>query len=134
MTQHGTGEGLIDLRDPNALDNWSMERIQKYSYLQQRMLVSGFKLLRPRGIMVYSTCTFSPEENEKPVSFLLKKFPSARLEPIDINIPGDVLYKGLCKWQGQCFDKQLERAIRIKPNNIMEGFFVAKILKNENTS
>src|SRR5579862_6768466 len=58
-----SGEARVDLRRSDALRYWSEERIQEMSFLQQKMLVASWKLLKPGGVLVYSTCTFSPEEN-----------------------------------------------------------------------
>jgi 16S rRNA C967 or C1407 C5-methylase (RsmB/RsmF family) len=126
-----TGEGLVDFRDPSALEHWSLKRVEEYSYLQQRMLVSGFRLLKPGGVLVYSTCTFGPDENEKPVSFLVEKFPDALVEPIEVPIPDDCRFAGMTEWHGQRFNEQLRNAVRIKPNGVMDGFFVCKIRKCE---
>jgi 16S rRNA C967 or C1407 C5-methylase (RsmB/RsmF family) len=124
-----TGEGLVDFKDPRALEHWSLKRVEEYSYLQQRMLVSGFRLLRPGGTLVYSTCTFGPDENEKPVSFLLEKFSDADVLPIDVPFSDDARCAGVVGWRGQQFDKRLRHAVRIKPNGCMDGFFVCKISK-----
>src|SRR5690606_11001884 len=69
-----TGEGRVDLHKAGALRHWSLERVTEYGYLQQRMLAAGFRLLKPGGTLVYTTCTISPEENERPVDVLLKRF------------------------------------------------------------
>src|SRR3546814_8682762 len=49
-----------------------LERVEQMSRLQQRMLVAAFKRLRPGGVLVYSTCTIAPEENEAPVDHLVR--------------------------------------------------------------
>lgn len=121
-----SGEGLVDLRRGNALEHWSMARVQKYSRLQQRMLVAAFKLLEPGGTLVYSTCTFGPEENEHPVDHLVRHFP-AEVVPIELDVPGR--RPGLRSWDGRTFDPQVEHAVRILPSEDMEGFFVAKLRK-----
>jgi tRNA (cytosine49-C5)-methyltransferase len=122
-----TGEGRIDLRRPNALQFWSTKRINEYSRLQQRMLVSSFKLLEPGGLLVYSTCTIAPEENEAPVSHLLEHRPEARLEPVGVGVPE--ARPALRAWSERRFHPEIEKAARIQPTEQMEPFFVARIRK-----
>jgi tRNA (cytosine49-C5)-methyltransferase len=120
-----TGEGRVDLRRPNALQFWSTKRINEYSRLQQRMLMSSFKLLEPGGVLVYSTCTIAPEENEAPVSHLLEHRPEARLEPIGVEVPE--ARPALREWGERRFHREIEQAVRVHPSEFMEPFFVARI-------
>jgi len=122
-----TGEGRVDLRRPNALQFWSTKRINEYSRLQQRMLMAAFKLLEPGGVLVYSTCTIAPEENEAPVSHLLEHRPEARLEPIGVDVPE--ARPALRAWGERRFHPEIEHAVRVQPTEFMEPFFVARIRK-----
>lgn len=124
-----SGEGRVDLRRGDALSLWSTARVERYSRLQQRMLVSAFKLLEPGGTLVYSTCTLAPEENEAPVSHLLNHHPSASLAPIAPAI--ERARPALRSWDGKTFHPALKHARRIVPDAQMEAFFVAKIVKSE---
>src|SRR5690606_35487419 len=101
-------------------------RMEKYRRLQQRMRVASFKLLEPVGTLVYSSCTFGPEENELPIDHLLRHFP-AEVVPIDLDVPGR--RPGLRSWDGQQLHPDLADAIRILPSEQMEGFFVCKLRK-----
>ncbi|MGH9268116.1 MAG: hypothetical protein ACRD0D_08055, partial [Acidimicrobiales bacterium] len=123
-----SGEGQLDLRHPGALRYWSLARVHKYARLQQRMLMAAFKLLRPGGTLVYSTCTFAPEEDEHPVDHLVRHAAGARVVPIDVDAPGR--RPGLRSWEGRAFGAQLAHAVRITPSEAMEGFFVARITKS----
>ncbi|WP_158272023.1 RsmB/NOP family class I SAM-dependent RNA methyltransferase [Marinicauda salina] len=122
-----TGEGMVDLSRAGALRYWSLERIRKYSRLQQRMLMSAWKLLKPGGLLVYSTCTFAPEENEAPVSHLVKHRDDADLEPIPLDVPGET--PGRTNWEGANYEPALTHAMRIRPSEFLEGFFTARIRK-----
>jgi tRNA (cytosine49-C5)-methyltransferase len=122
-----TGEGRVDLRRPNALQFWSTKRINEYSRLQQRMLMASFKLLEPGGVLVYSTCTIAPEENEAPVSHLLEHRPEASLEPIGVEVPE--ARPALRGWGERRFHPAIENAVRVYPTESMEPFFVARIRK-----
>ncbi|MEO1038559.1 MAG: RsmB/NOP family class I SAM-dependent RNA methyltransferase [Pseudomonadota bacterium] len=122
-----TGEGMIDLSAPNPMRFWSPERITKYSRLQQRMLMSAWKRLKPGGVLVYSTCTYAPEENEAPLDHLLRHREDAAMEPVELNLPGRT--SGLARWEGRRFDPQLVHAVRIRAQRFMEGFFLARVRK-----
>jgi len=122
-----SGEGMYNLARSDALKHWSLERIQKMQYLQQKMLSSAWKVLKPGGVLVYSTCTFGPEENEAPISRHLKHNDDALIEQIDLNIPERM--SGLKSWDGAQFHPDLKHAIRIMPSEYMEGFFVCRLRK-----
>jgi NOL1/NOP2/sun family putative RNA methylase len=127
-----TGEGRVDLRRPNALQFWSTKRINEYSRLQQRMLMASFKLLEPGGVLVYSTCTIAPEENEAPVSHLLEHRAEASLEPIGVDVPE--ARPALRTWGERRFHPTIENAVRVSPTEFMEPFFVARIRKRPGSS
>jgi 16S rRNA (cytosine1407-C5)-methyltransferase len=122
-----TGEGMIDLNRRESYRYWSYERVQKYSMLQRKMLIAAHKLLKPGGVMVYSTCTFSPEENEVPVAHLLKHRSDMRLESIDLPVPE--LIPARRDWNGQDFGHAMTLARRVKPSTFLEGFFLARLRK-----
>lgn len=122
-----SGEGMVNLEHPRALRFWSSQRITKFGHLQRKMLVSAFKLLEPGGTLVYSTCTFAPEENEGTVDHLLRHYPEATVEPIGLDLPNAI--GGLRSWHQQAFDPRLEQAVRVVPTEFMEAFFVCRIAK-----
>ena len=62
------------LADPKYLSEWSPSRIKTLSVSQWALLSSAWRILAPGGFMVYSTCALSPDENDKVISKLLKKF------------------------------------------------------------
>lgn len=123
-----SGEGMLDLSHPGALRFWSVERVIKMSYLQQKMLTSAWKLLKPGGVLVYSTCTYGPEENEGPIARHLKHNVDAAIEPIDLDIPGRM--PGLKSWDGQAFPESIKDAVRVRPSDYLEGFFVCRLRKS----
>ncbi|MFD3513293.1 hypothetical protein [Streptomyces sp. NPDC058657] len=122
-----SGEGRVDLRRPVTLRYWSEERIEKYKFLQTKMLSAAYRLLRPGGVMVYSTCTLSPEENEFPVSKILQRHSDLTVEPLGFSEPS--FLPGVTSWRGTKFDPRLTDAVRVAPTETFEGFFVAKIVK-----
>ena len=74
-----SGEGMFR-KEEAAVTDWSVETVQMCARRQAEILESGAKLLRPGGRLVYSTCTFAPEENEETVENFLGKHPEFSLE------------------------------------------------------
>lgn len=80
-----SGSGLFR-RDPGAIEEWSDNNVKLCSRRQQRLLADIWPALKKDGILVYSTCSYSKEEDEDIVSWLLKEFSSDYL-PLSID-PG----------------------------------------------
>ncbi|WP_436343858.1 RsmB/NOP family class I SAM-dependent RNA methyltransferase [Natronorubrum sp. FCH18a] len=116
-------EGTIR-KNPDALDNWSEGHISAIAGIQKGILRRAIQATREGGTVVYSTCTFAPEENEAVVQHALEE-ESCRVVDFDIGLEHS---PGLTAWEGETFDPSLERAIRIYPHqNDTGGFFVAKL-------
>ena len=62
------------IADPKYLNNWSPSRIKTVTTEQWALLSSAYRLLRPEGILLYSTCALCPEENDGMIERLYKKF------------------------------------------------------------
>ena len=122
-----SGEGMMDINNPSTMRFWSLERITKYMHLQTKALNACFNLLKPGGVLVYSTCTYAPEENEAPISKFLKHHQDAFVQPLQFD--SKYVRHGETKWQDMVFDEQLRGALRVLPNDGMEGFFVCRIVK-----
>jgi 16S rRNA (cytosine967-C5)-methyltransferase len=95
--------------------------------IQKKMIKSSFEALKPGGILVYSTCTVTEEENERVVNYLLKNNENAKLEDINLDLPHE---------QGFAFgdfsEEIKKKTWRILPKQLeSEGFFIAKISKSE---
>ncbi len=88
-----SGEGMFR-KDPDMIKNWSEGEVSKYAHWQKNILQNVPPMLAKNGTIVYSTCTFSPEENEQQVNNLLLANPSfnlwdlKRLWPHEINGEG----------------------------------------------
>ena len=108
-----SGEGMIR-RDPNALAEWSVEHTVSCATRQLKILESAKKALKPGGIMVYSTCTFSKEENEEVIEKFLKANPDFKLMDAEEDF-GRPALSG--------------KARRIYPMDGGEGHFAAKLKK-----
>lgn len=76
-----SGEGMFR-KEQDAVEDWSQEIVEMCAHRQQEILRSAAKMLRPGGRLVYSTCTFSPEENEGTISQFLHEHPDFSIEPV----------------------------------------------------
>jgi len=122
-----TSEGTIR-KDKSVLDQWSEKRIFGISRLQKQLILKGFDLLKAGGQMIYSTCTFAPEENEEVVDYLLKNRKGVCIEQIKID--GFKISSGIEGWGKKEFLEEVKKTSRIWPHhNDTDGFFMAKIRK-----
>jgi len=126
-----SSEGTLS-RNLRGLEIWSEKSIERLSRLQRKLILSSYYALKPGGIMVYSTCTFAPEENEGTVSYLLDKFPDAIVDPI--RLEGLDANHGFTRWRGVTFHPSVRNFLRLFPHqHDGEGFCVAKIRKPAGT-
>lgn len=124
-----SGEALFYMRDPKSFKPWKQKKVRELSHTQKVLIYSGISALKEGGELVYSTCTFSPEENEEVVGWALKKFEGLRLMPVDMPLPNKS--RGIASWEGNPFPKEMGMAMRVLPNEYMEGFFMAKLKKEK---
>jgi len=125
----GTGTIRKSLR---TILMWNPLGITKLSKIQKSLIEVAFNMLKPGGVMVYSTCTIEPEENEVVVSYLLEKYPNAKLEDIDDKNLGIKRTRAITKFQDLKIRPEVEKCLRIHPyDNDTEGFFVARIRRLE---
>ena len=100
--------------------------IKKLANDQKRLILNAFDCLNDHGILVYSTCSIDPEENESVIDFLLKNR-NAKLEKIDLDIKKS---DAILDYEKKHFNDGIKKCLRIWPqDNDTEGFFVAKIKK-----
>lgn len=122
-------EARFRLNDPDTFKYWSLRKIQEQAYKQEKLLESAVLSLRNGGCLVYSTCSFAPEENERVLHRVLSRFEgSLSIVPFSMEFPNQ--QDGLTTWQGENFHADLRHTKRILPNALMEGFFVAKLQKD----
>ncbi len=124
-------EGRFQEGDVESISSWSPKEVFKLSQRQKWLLRSAFSSVKPGGLLIYSTCTLSPEENEEVVAWLLAtESGKATLEEVSLDkIP---MVDGLVK-TSQDLPSTLALTKRIFPDGNFEGFFVAKIRKTSSS-
>lgn len=111
-----SGEGLFR-KDPKAIQEWSSEHARQCALRQNNILDAAYPLMKPGGILIYSTCTFNPEENEDNLVRWLQQYP---LEALNINVPESW---GILKGH---------YGYHFYPHRLKgEGFFIASLRKAE---
>ena len=116
-------------RFPGVLKRAPFQHIPKRFHKQQLLLESAIRRCRPGGRILYSTCTYAPEENEAVVDAVLKKM-SGSVRILPIRLPGLNHKPGLTAWSGESFHDDLRHTIRIWPHlNDSGGFYVALLEK-----
>lgn len=109
---------------------WNRNFSQKIQRVQTQLLAKALSLVKPGGIVVYSTCTFAPEENEAIINQTLGD--QGYLEPV--NIPALHADEGQLHWRGNTFRSDLIHARRYWPHmNDTGGFFLARIRRRNET-
>lgn len=119
-----SGEGMFR-KDPAIIKSWEKNGPEFYAKIQREIIIQAAKMLRPGGKMLYSTCTFSPEENEGTIQFLLEQEPDFELLPIEG-------YEGFSSGRAELVEggEELERCVRIWPHKMSgEGHFLALLHK-----
>ena len=123
-----SSESRFDVNEPASFKYWKPAKVHEMAYKQKKLFFSAVTALKLGGVLVYSTCTFAPEENEAVLDAVLKKFQGAiALEDIHIPIPNRMT--GILTWGKESFDPSVRKAVRIIPTSEMEGFFIAKLRK-----
>lgn len=110
-------ESHINLNDIEPLKTWRPNVGKQFSKIQKGLINTAIKLCMSGGEIVYSTCTYSVEENEKVVKWILKR--EQNLELQELKFP-----KGIKVVELE------ERMYRIIPDENCEAFFICKFKKN----
>ena len=113
-----SGSGTISLADEKLEKNFTEELIKRAEKTQMQLLKKAVKVLKPGHEMIYSTCSILKNENEENVKKILK---SANIEIVPIN---KELFKGI-----PLLPSTIEGTITVCPNELYEGFFIAKLKK-----
>lgn len=118
-----SGEGLFR-KNPEATTYWSLGYVQKCAQRQREILNEAVKMLRPGGRLIYSTCTFAPEEDEQNIDWLQQKY-GWKILPLKHFVGMDT---GCPQWGNNNIDLKL--AVRLFPHHYQgEGHFICAIKK-----
>lgn len=123
-----SGEGMFR-KDDNAISEWSTQNVEKCAIRQSEILENAAKTLKNGGYIVYATCTFSLEENEKVIDSFLQNHPEFELLPVkkevQENTASGIMFDG-CKTENIHFTR------RFYPHkNRGEGQFMALLHNTE---
>ncbi|HHV10750.1 MAG TPA: SAM-dependent methyltransferase [Clostridiales bacterium] len=130
-----SGEGMFR-KSPAIMKNWEQYGVGYYNKLQKEIIQFAAKMLKPGGYMLYSTCTFSPEENEGTIAYLLEECPEFEvanaLPDEKVQRELGISYEGFDFGRPEWVDgkEELKHCIRLWPHKIDgEGHFVALLHK-----
>lgn len=117
-----SGSGLFR-RDAEAIDEWSPQHVQLCSQRQHRILADVYPALKQGGILIYSTCSYSKEENEDVLDWLCDELAVTPL-PLHIEASWHIVTAHS--------DKHKAPGYRFFPDKVQgEGFFMACLRKEE---
>ncbi|TXT56490.1 MAG: tRNA (cytosine(48)-C(5))-methyltransferase [Candidatus Thorarchaeota archaeon] len=120
-----SGEGLIPI-DASRKTSKSMADIRYCATRQEEMMEAAISTLAPGGILVYSTCSIAPEENEFVIDNILRKHEEVKLSKIELEFGS----QGICDPYGVELDQSLKLTRRFLPHKDgTEGFFISKMVK-----
>lgn len=120
-----SGEGRFSINNIQSYKTWSEKTVNELAKLQKKLFTSAYKALKSGGVLVYSTCTLNKIENEQIINWALENF-SLKQEKINLDI------KQAIPAFNEGLNKEVSKALRILPSKEMEGFFVAKFIKQKN--
>jgi NOL1/NOP2/sun family putative RNA methylase len=124
-----SGEGMFR-KEEEMMGQWERHSVQEFAAMQRELLAQAAVMLAPGGRIVYSTCTFSPEENEAQIAEFLDKHPAFNVVPIEGFSPGrtDWLREPWC--EADAYSARASDAVagtaRLWPHKLRgEGHFLA---------
>lgn len=124
-----SSEGTVR-RNPSMLARLDPASPARLAPRQRALLRKAVQRLKPGGRLVYSTCTFAPEENELTVAEVLAEYPD-QIRLLAATVPGLIASPGLTEWEGRALPPELARCLRIWPHqNDSGGFFIAVLEKD----
>jgi len=120
-----SGEGMFR-KNEDAKEEWSLENVGLCADRQDGILDCAADMLRPGGRLVYSTCTFAPQENEGSIARFLERHPEFAV--LKVNMP-EGFSEGNPAWAG-CEAEGIKNTMRIWPHEVNgEGHFLAVLQK-----
>ena len=122
-----SGEGMFR-REPRMIKDWEEKGPEYYAPIQKEILQNAYEMLKPGGMMVYSTCTFSPKEDEETVQWLLDTYPDMQICEVQQK---EGFSQGRPNWIDNG-SESLKKCIRIFPHRAKgEGHFAVLMQKKD---
>jgi len=118
-----TGTGTMN---PRILKSTSERLIDGFSRRQRSLMESAQKSLEEGGVLVYSTCSLEPEENEAIVNFAVESLGMRTVRP-NLKIPKEFLSSPISEWNGDKYEGGVSDSFRILPTGKTEGFFTCAL-------
>ncbi len=120
-------------KSENKVVNPNADRSKRMGAVQFALLKKAIQVCKPGGKILYSTCTFAPEENERVINHVLNTM-GDKVRVVPIAVENFKHSPGITEWQGENFDKAVVDTMRIWPHlNNTGGFYVALLEKIENS-
>lgn len=122
-----SGEGMFR-KDKKMVKAWEEHGPAFFAKIQRSIVTQAARMLKPGGMILYSTCTFDPEENEGTIEYLKEQFPEFEIKDI-------VPYEGFANGKPevtQSKDVNFEKTVRIWPHKLHgEGHYLALLQKGD---
>lgn len=111
-----SGSGMFR-KDIKMMEDWTYQKVLKCKMMQEKLIDAAIKYLKPGGTLIYSTCSYSYEEDEEIIIDILNKYDDLELINID-------------EYEGFYRSKNLDKTIHLFPSLFLgEGHYIAKIKK-----
>jgi 16S rRNA (cytosine967-C5)-methyltransferase len=111
-----SGLGIIR-KKPEIKWSKDISNMKSIIDIQRKIMDNASKYVKKGGVLVYSTCTLNKEENEGNIDWFIETHPEFKIEPVFYGDFNNISYS----------DKGY---VTILPNEYMDGFFIAKIIKS----
>lgn len=122
-----SGEGMFR-KEQKMVKAWEEHGPEFFSKIQRSIITQAARMLKPGGLLLYSTCTFDAEENEGTIEYLLEQYPEFEIKDMK-------WYEGFGKGKPEVTksqDKSFAKTVRIWPHKMSgEGHFLALLQKGE---
>ena len=122
-----SGEGMFR-KDKKMVGAWEEHGPEFFSNIQKSIILQAARMLKPGGLMLYSTCTFDSSENERIIDGLLKTYPEFHVIPMEG-------YEGFCPGKPELTEsgnEEIANTVRIFPHRMKgEGHYLALLKKGE---
>ncbi|NMA65925.1 MAG: NOL1/NOP2/sun family putative RNA methylase [Clostridiaceae bacterium] len=120
-----SGEGMFR-KDREAVRSYNKFKSEECVVLQREIFDSAFAMLKPGGVIVYSTCTFNPDENERNIEYFINKYDLEvdKIEPVGGFEPARA------EWTLLTLSQSVSGGVRLWPHKARgEGHFVCRLIK-----